>query len=322
MRFYSDAEIRRVFTPQQALRAARQAFELLGDGHFVFYPRQVYESPTGFIGQMPGYIAAGAHRGFGVKNIVVTKARIDGLPSHNGVVTIFDPDSGMAQAAFDASTITELRTAAMSAFATDRLAAPGATTLALLGAGDQARAHLAAMLAIRPLRRVRVWSRSAESRERLLAWARRNVPAGCVVEGCAAVATAVADADIVCTVSGARSPILSGDMLAPHAHVNAIGASRPGAEELDPSVFRDATVYLDCRAACLEESSEIQRYLAQYGDAAATALRDAFDLCADTARPAPGRTVFKSVGFAAQDLVAARSIERLCQAACLPLMPA
>lgn len=140
MRFYCDEEIRRVFTPQRALWAARDAFALLGEGHFVFYPRQVYESPTGFIGQMPGYIAFGENRGFGVKNIVVAKARTKDMPSHNGVVTIFDPDSGMVQAAFDASTITELRTAAMSAFVTDRLAAPKAETLALLGAGDQARA--------------------------------------------------------------------------------------------------------------------------------------------------------------------------------------
>ena len=315
MRFYCDEEIRRVFTPQRALWAARDAFALLGEGHFVFYPRQVYESPTGFIGQMPGYIAFGENRGFWVKNIVVAKARTKDMPSHNGVVTIFDPDSGMVQAAFDASTITELRTAAMSAFVTDRLAAPKAETLALLGAGDQARAHLVAMLAIRPLRLVRVWSRSAESRECLLAWSRRNVPAGCVVEGCDAAASAVADANIVCSVSGAISPILFGDMLAPHAHVNAIGASRPGAEELDSSVFHDATIYLDCRAACLEESSEIQRYLALHGDTASADLRDAFDLCADASPSVQRRTVFKSVGFAAQDLVAARSIDRLWQAA-------
>jgi len=306
--------IRRILTPQRAMHAAEEAFSLLAAGQCLYYPRHVFTAPTGIIGEMPGYIAQGPHAGFGVKIIVVTKQADADMPSHNGTVTLFNPVTGLPEAVLDASAITELRTAAMSAWVTDRITDVNASTLAILGAGAQASAHIQAMRAIRPLRRVRVWARNTERLARFVADMHSQVSADCTVEACDSVAAAVADADIVCTTTGATTPIVFAECLAPHAHVNAIGASRPGAEELDTSVFDGAETYLDCREACMIESSEIQAALASKREQGANVMQDAFALRQRVSSRTPGRTVFKSVVFAAQDLVAARTVFAHCQA--------
>ena len=176
---------------------------------------------SGLLGLMPGYL--GTPQSFGLKVVTVMPGN-HGTPfdSHQGVVMLFGVERGEPLAILDATAITAIRTAAASAAATDVLARPDAGDLALLGSGAQGRTHLAAMRAVRALRRVRVWSRTRANAERLAKEAAD--PHGPPLEVVASAEEAVKDADLVCTTTAAREPILEGRWLAPGAHVNAVGA--------------------------------------------------------------------------------------------------
>jgi ornithine cyclodeaminase len=178
----------------------------------------------GLLGTMPAAIPArGAQPAvLGLKALTVFPANwARGEETHLGFVLLFEAEAGRPLAILDAAAVTAIRTAAVSGAATRLLARDGAGDLALLGAGVQARSHLQAMAAVRPLRRVRVWSRTPANAQRFAAeesWRRLPV---------VAVATpqeAVAGADLVCTVSAAQEPIVRGAWLAAGCHVNAVGA--------------------------------------------------------------------------------------------------
>src|SRR5947207_6116436 len=144
---------------------------------------------------------------------------------------LFCVEHGEPLAILDSTSITEIRTAAASGAATDALAKPDAGDLALLGSGTQARAHLSAMKSVRNLRRVRVWSRSQSNAER---FARdESQRQGIEIEVSRIAADAVRDADVICTTTASREPILRGEWLAPGAHVNAVGACFSNSRELD-----------------------------------------------------------------------------------------
>src|SRR6185503_2951870 len=175
----------------------------------------------GILGLMPGYL--GAPQSFGLKVVSVMPGNHGtGYESHQGVVMLFGVQHGEPLAVLDASAITEIRTAAVSGAVTDALARADAGDLAILGSGAQARGHLAAMAAVRRLGRVRVWSRTRANAERFAR--EEGARHAFAVEVCSDAESAVRGADLVCTTTSAREPVLHGRWLEPGAHVNAVGA--------------------------------------------------------------------------------------------------
>jgi ornithine cyclodeaminase/alanine dehydrogenase-like protein (mu-crystallin family) len=213
-----------------------------------------------------------------------------GLHTHFGVILLFDSETGEPLAVVDGRLITEMRTAAVSAIATDLLARPGARVLAILGSGVQARAHWQALHRMRTFDEVRVWSRTPANAERL----------ALEIGGTAAptAEAAVRGADVVVTATAAREPILQGEWLEPGTHVNAIGAIGPAHRELDNAVMHNP-VFVECREAASRESAD----LIETGAAISAELGEL--LAGRVTPPAGVTTVYKSVGIAVEDLAAA-----------------
>ncbi len=304
---------------RECIEVAAAALQALSRGEVVQPVRSVLRLPdgSGLLGVMPailgadsGVTAGGARRSsalLGLKAITVMPGN-HGTPydSHQGAVLVFEADHGRLLAIVDASAVTRIRTAAVSAAATRALANPDAGDLAILGSGVQAAAHLDAMCAVRPITRVRVWSRNAESARRFAAEAaaKQSIP----VEAASDARDAVRGASIICTTTAASEPVLHGAWIASGAHVNAVGACAPAARELDTEAVRRGTLFVDQRAAALAEAGDL---LIPIRDGALTPAHIAAEIGDVLAGTHPGRrasdeiTLFKSLGLAVEDLAAA-----------------
>lgn len=232
-----------------------------------------------------------------------------GLDSHMGFVLLFDGQCGEPLAILDAASVTGIRTAAASALATRLLAREDAGDLAILGSGVQARSHLAALKEVRPLKRVRVWSRDVERGRRFAA--AESARYGLPVEAVDSAEAAVAGADLICTVTASREPVLRGEWIAPGAHVNAVGACTPAARELDTAAVVRARFFGDRRESVLKEAGDflIPREEGAIGDD--HLLGDFGDLLLGRVqgRLSPSDvTVFESLGIAVEDLASAQHV--------------
>ena len=238
----------------------------------------------GFFAVMPAYAGA-----LGAKLVTFYPKNV-GVHTHHAVIVMLKPETGEPLAVMDGRLITEMRTAAASAVATQRLSREDASVLAILGSGVQAKSHLAALRHVRSFKEVRVWSP-------------RNAPAFAKQHGVKAVASAadaVRGADVVVVAVSATTPVLRGGWLSPGTHVNAIGATRPEWRELDDDLVTTARVFVDSREAALRESGDV-----------IAAKSEVTEIGAVVAGVAPGRrndqelTLFKSVGVAVEDVAAA-----------------
>jgi ornithine cyclodeaminase/alanine dehydrogenase-like protein (mu-crystallin family) len=245
----------------------------------------------GFFAVMPAYADSGA---LGAKLVTFYPQNV-GIHTHHALIVMFKAETGEPLAVMDGRLITEMRTAAASAVATDRLARPDAAVLGIIGSGVQAGSHLAALRHVRPFKDVRVWSP-------------RNAKAFAERHGVTAVASAgdaVRGADVVVVAANATKPVLEGRWLSPGTHVNAIGATRPEWRELDDDLVTTARVFVDSREAALRESGDV---------IAANSV--VTEIGAVVAGTAPGRrdareiTLFKSVGVAVEDVAAASLVLR------------
>jgi ornithine cyclodeaminase len=257
---------------------------------------------------MPGSLAAGQPFGIKIISCVDTPGEL-GVESHQGGVMIFDPANGAPLALCESGAITAVRTAAASALATDWLARPDATTVAILGAGAEARSHVEAMLEVRPVDLFRVWTRNADKAK---AFAEEQAARhGVKIETAADVASAVAGADIVCTTTSAREPILFGEMLSEGTHVNAVGASLASWIEIDTTVVRRSKLFTDRRESLEHEAGE-------YRLAHKRGLIGENHLQAELGEVIngdhPGRTtdseitLYRSLGLAVQDIASAQLV--------------
>ncbi|MFI5246114.1 MAG: ornithine cyclodeaminase family protein, partial [Gemmatimonadales bacterium] len=228
---------------------------------------------------------------------------------HKGVVLLFDAEHGKLLAIADASTITSIRTAAVSGLATRLLARTDAHELALLGAGVLAMPHLEAVRCVRDIRRVRVWTRSGERAREFAVRARKQFEIEVVVSGTAR--EAVEGANLVCTITASRTPVLEGAWLAPGTHVNAVGASLPASRELDTAAVVRSRLFVDRRESALNEAGD---FIIPRNEGAVTdahILGELGDLLAGTVRGRIGDrdiTLFKSLGLAVEDVAALRHI--------------
>ncbi len=260
------------------------------------------------MGIMPGAMLAQGH--FGVKVLALYPGNgALGLPSHAGMVLLFDARSGAPLAVLESNSLTALRTAAASAVATRALARPGSAVLALLGAGHQALWHARALAHVMPLRRLQIWSRSQASAHKLAMELGSDGTLDISIADSARLA--VQGADVVCTVSAAREPILMGDWLAPGQHVNLVGASMASAREADNAVVQRSRFFVDARASVAVQAGEWLQAL-QTGVVAPAHLQGEIGevLLGRVAGrlTAQDITVYKSLGHTAQDLASADAV--------------
>jgi ornithine cyclodeaminase/alanine dehydrogenase-like protein (mu-crystallin family) len=226
--------------------------------------------------------------------------------SHQGIVVLFDGTNGSPLAIMDAASITAIRTAAVSGVATRALANKTVSTLAILGSGVQARAHVDAMLAVRRFSRLIVWSRTPDHARALVEDTRKRH--GLQVEIATEAESAVNQADVVCTVTASREPVLQGKWLKAGAHVNAVGASLPTTRELDTDAVRRARVFVDRRESALNEAGDL---LIPMREGVISAQHIVGEIGELLSGPDSGRengdeiTLFKSLGLAIEDLACA-----------------
>jgi alanine dehydrogenase len=305
-------QVSRLLPMEGCMDVVAEALTSLARGDALMPLRTIVWLPdgSGGLAAMPSALpSAGA---LGIKVITVFPGNVGTeLDSHQGAVLLFEGEHGRLLAIIDATEITAVRTAAVSGVATRLLARPDAVDLAILGSGTQARSHLEAMLSIRPIERVRVWSRTPERSEAFgrHASARYDVR----VDVVSTAREAVEDADLICTTTASPQPILSGAWLAPGAHVNAIGAVGPTNRELDTHAIERSRLYVDRRESASNEAGEFVQALAEGAIGQDHIVGEIGEVLAGMAPARQSReeiTVFRGVGLAIEDLAAARLIYR------------
>jgi ornithine cyclodeaminase len=310
--FVNEQGVHELLTMQACIPLMRDALISLSNAKVVLPLRNMVRLPdgSGILGLMPGYL--GEPESFGLKVVTVMPGN-HGTPydSHQGVVMLFGVEHGEPLAILDASAITAIRTAAASGAATDALANSNAGDLALIGSGDQAHTHLAAMQSVRSLRRIRIWSRTRANAERFAH--EEGGRGGLAIEVAATAEDAVRDADIVCTTTASREPVLRGEWLAPGAHVNAVGACFSTSRELDTEAVQRARFFTDCRESCEKEAGD---FLIACNERAIDHTHLLGEVGEVFSGKIPGRvrdddiTIFESLGIAIEDLASAHFIHR------------
>jgi ornithine cyclodeaminase len=302
-RFVTRQEIRRVLTFEACVPLMREAMVAVSSGGINQPPRQILPlvSGKGAFGVMPGVIADDR---FGAKLISAFQhAPGSSLPAHQGVVVLFDPQTGSPVCVLDAGEITRIRTAAASALATDALARTDAGNLLVLGTGEQAEAHIRAISATRPVGRIVLWGRNPAHARRLAdGLAAKH---GLSIEVATDLRSAVAQADIICTTTSSAEPILKGAWLSDGAHVNIVGSSRAGPAEVDDDLVVRSRYFVDGRDNVLAQGAEFLR-------ARAAGRVDETHIVGEIGEVLAGRiagrrspmeiTAYKSLGSVAQDL--------------------
>ena len=291
MMFLGEAEVRRLLDWKPLIAAMETALAAFSAGRVIQPVRNMLTIEEGkrYLGIMP----AVADDAMGLKLVCFYPGNAGtSVPTHTAMILLFRPETGEPLAVLDGRLITEMRTAAVSAAVTNRLAASDSRVLALLGSGVQAKAHLEAIREVRPIQEVRVWSRTPEH-------------ANDFADANGATATdaesAVRGADIVVTSTNAREPVLKGAWLKRGAHVNAVGSPRPTWREVDDEAMAN-TLIVDSREAVLKESGDVILSKAEI-------FAEAGEILGGTKSLTPGQTtVFKSVGIAIEDLAAAQLV--------------
>ncbi len=306
MRMIDKDEVARRLTYEVCIPIVREAMIALSRGETRQLLRSIIPLAAGrMFGVMPG--ALGERAPFGAKLISVFPENFDkGVQSHQGLVVLFDPDSGAPVCVLHAGELTAIRTAAASAVATDALARTDARRMAILGYGEQAETHARAIGKVRGIEAITVWGRSPE---RAAAFASRmQAELGLPVAPSPNVEAAVAEADIICTVSSASEPILKGAWVRPGTHLNLVGSSFAGPVEVDNDLVGRSRFVADSREGVLAQGAEFLRakragligddhVVAEIGQVLAGDIEG---------RRSPDEiTVYKSLGHVVQDLASA-----------------
>jgi alanine dehydrogenase len=289
MKLLSEQEVGEHLRMRELIPAMAEAMRALSAGEVSQPLRTVLTVPEhhGFFGVMP---ASGSALG---AKLVTFYPRNENIHTHHAIILLFRPETGEPLVAMDGRLITEMRTAAVSAVATDLLARKDAPVLAIIGSGVQARSHLEALRIVRDFREVRVWS--PRNAERFA----QKFHVGAI----GSAQEAVSGADVVIVATAATTPVLHGEWLQGGMHINAVGATRPDWRELDDEVLRRARIYVESREAATAESGDViaaAKPVVEIGDVIRKkqAGRESEDEI----------TLFKSVGVAAEDVTAAQLV--------------
>lgn len=271
------------------------------------------QSPEGFLGLMPAFDGGADDEDasyWGLKEVCVYPGNpARGLDSHLGAVLLHDGRDGRLVAVANASAITAIRTAAVSAVATRLLAAEDAADLAIVGTGVQARAHLRAMAAVRSLRRIRVAGRTIEKAKVFADGFGDSM--GVVVEACTSIEEAVRGADLIVTTTSSREPVLRREWISPGAHINLVGSSVRTAREADGATMAAGSLFVDRRESTINESGD---YIFALEEGAIGPDHIRAEIGEVLIGEKAGRegdeeiTIFKSLGLAVEDLASVRAL--------------
>lgn len=315
MRVIGKADVERLFTMDEAIPVADSTFRKIGTPNVTQPLRTVVRiaEQAAVFGAMPAHVQDGNSAGFGIKAVVADPSNAGrGLPTHLGVVVTFDDSTGHPRAVIDAESLTAIRTAAASAVATRVLANCDAGNVAILGSGTQARLHLHALRSVRPVRQVWVWSRNRQHAEQLAEWSNSIFDFDTIVAGSAS--QAVAQADLVCTVTSSPTPLICAPDIQPGTHINAVGACFPMSRELSSDLVAAARTIVDISDSAMAEAGDLLIPAAE----GVLMLPQSFpELGEVLRREQAGRTrrqeitVFESLGFGALDVASAIRIFEL-----------
>ena len=306
MRFIDREEVARRLTYEMCIPIVRDAMIAFSRGKTRQLLRSIIPLADGrMFGVMPGALGTGAP--FGAKLISVFPENFGlGIQSHQGLVILFDPENGAPVCVVHAGEITAIRTAAASAVATDALARKDARRLAILGYGEQAATHARAIGKVRRIQSISIWGRSPE---RARNFARRMQEELAVsVSSAGTVEEAVAEADIICTVTSSVEPILKGAWVRPGTHLNLVGSSHAGPVEVDNDLVVRSRFIADSREGVLNQGAEFLRAKAAdlIGDDHIVAeIGQVLAGDIEGRRSADEITVYKSLGHVVQDLATA-----------------
>src|SRR3954462_7438394 len=286
MEYFDEEKVRRLLRIEELIGAMRQVLAEFSAGKWQQPVRGVLAQHDGFFGIMP---ASG--ESMGIKMVTFYPGNTE-LPTHMAVIALFDPQTGEPLALMDGRYITEMRTAAVSAVATDALAPKDARVLTLLGAGVQAHAHLEVLPHVRRFEEVRIWNHHPEKAKR---FAEESGAKAMELEA------AVRGADVIVTATSSREPILKGEWLKAGAHVNAVGASRPDWRELDDAAMRNVVI-VDSYEGARNEAGDV--ILSR-----ATPFAELGEILNGTKRvETDATTIFKSLGMAVEDVATAKLV--------------
>jgi ornithine cyclodeaminase len=311
-------DVVRLLPMDECVEAMARALATVARGNAILPLRPMIRLPDSpnIFALMPAYL--GEPKSVGVKVLTVFPVN-HGTPidAHQGAVLLFEADHGRLLAILDATSVTAIRTAAVSALATRLLAREDADELAIIGAGTQGRMHLEAMTVVRPVKHVRVWSRTTEHARALAQVARERFDLRADV--CSTPAQAVERASIVCTTTASATPVVEGEWLRPGTHVNAVGACIPTTRELDTEAVRRARLYVDRRESALAEPGDILFPLKEGAIGKDHIVAEIGELLlpgGDRLRRGSEEeiTIFKSLGLAVEDLAAAHHVYRKASA--------
>jgi ornithine cyclodeaminase/alanine dehydrogenase-like protein (mu-crystallin family) len=307
----NEHEVEELLGMQECIGVMEEALCALARGEVLQPLRSAIRAPgaPGLLGLMPAW-RGGRAPAYGLKEVCVFPGNpARGLDTHLGAVLLHRGDTGALEAVINASAVTAIRTAAVSAVATKLLARSGSSTLAIIGAGVQARSHLRAIAAVRDLREVRVFGRSRERVESFAAAAGRDVVVAASAE------EAVRDADIIVTATSSRDPVLRLEWIAPGTHINAVGSSIAAARELDSATLAASSLFVDRRESTINESGDYLFALREGAIGPDHIRAEIGELLLGTAK---GRTredeitLFKSLGLAIEDLACAQFLYDKC----------
>ncbi|HWO41736.1 MAG TPA: ornithine cyclodeaminase family protein [Candidatus Eisenbacteria bacterium] len=310
MLILSEKEVQSLIDIEELIGALERAHIQYSTGQAVMPVRLVVPLTQihGRITSMPGYLSR--DRALGMKVVTYFQGNPAlGLPAILASIMLFSAETGKMIAIMDGSYITAIRTACASAMATRALANPATPILGILGAGVQARAHIRALSRIRQLSKIRVYSPSRTSAENLRTELEPEVKVTIEVAGSAEAA--VRDADLVVTVTTAKTPIVNAGWLKAGAHVNAVGSHRPDLREIDGNTLARAKVVVDSREAIMAECGDILLAIKEKSFAESGIHGEIGEVLAGAkpGRAAPEEiTLYKSVGIAVQDVAAAHLV--------------
>lgn len=305
MKIVEEKQVRELLTAGDCVGLMREALSDLEKGRCAMPQRLLCTMPnTAVFGFMPAYVGDF----FGAKVITAYGPNAGtGYPTHIGYVILFESEHCSVAGMVDATAVTEIRTGAVSAVATDLLARKDAHTLGLVGAGAQARSHTAAILTVRGIDAVTVYDIRPEAAKAFAEETEKKY--GIPVRVCGSVREAVKDADIVCTLTPAKEAYLTVDMIRPGTHVNAVGTFTPSTREAAGDLVAVSRLYADQISAMKAESGE---YLIPLREGLITEDHIVGSIGQVINGDAPGRssddeiTLFAALGLAVEDIAAAK----------------
>jgi len=308
----NHTEVRESLPITECIQAVEDALRVLNQGNALNPLRSSLWLPdrSGLLGMMPGYL--GSPEVFGIKIVSVFPGNHNTeYDSHQGSVMLFETTHGCPLAIMDAGEITAIRTGAASGVATKLLANADAEDLAILGSGVQARTHLSAMIAVRNVKKVRVWSRTPENAQRFADGESRTH--GIAVEAVSSARSAVEGASLICTTTSSEQPVLLGEWLSPGVHINAVGSSIKSTRELDTAAVVKSRLFVDRKESTVNEAGD---YLFPKHEGAIDESHIQGEIGDVLLNKIEGRrsedeiTLFKSLGLAVEDVAAAFHIYR------------